>query len=43
MGSFENAWVLVQTKAAVVIQKYARGFIVRKKYKKEVEQIKEAG
>lgn len=42
-GIFDIAWLVIQGKAALTIQRYARGYITRRQFKKQVEQIKEVG
>ncbi|KRX03464.1 Regulator of chromosome condensation 1/beta-lactamase-inhibitor protein II [Pseudocohnilembus persalinus] len=41
--SFEVAWLFVQNKNAIIIQRYARGYITRKIYYKYVKRIKKVG
>ena len=39
----DRAWLQILTKKIIIIQKYFRGMIVRRKYAKEIIQIKEVG
>ncbi|CAD8045944.1 unnamed protein product [Paramecium primaurelia] len=39
----DQSWEQIRHKAAIIIQKYYRGYFIRKNHKKEVEQIKEVG
>lgn len=39
---WESIWIIIQNRAAVVIQRHVRGYQTRQRYAREVQQIKEA-
>lgn len=43
MRVVDRAWEGIRNRKVVVIQKYIRGYLTRKKYKSQIKKIKEAG